>query len=116
MNSAQARALVKFLAVAIPALAVATAAVGVLQDGLGVPNPSAIYLVAVVVTALFSGTGGAVVSAIASFLLYDFLFVEPRYTFTIDDPQEYLSVILLLFVGIVVGQLAALQRARTRDA
>jgi two-component system sensor histidine kinase KdpD len=116
MNSAQARALVRFLAVAIPALAVATVAVGVLQDGLGVPNPSAIYLVAVVATALISGTAGAIVSAISSFLLYDFLFVEPRYTFTIDDPQEYLSVILLLFVGIVVGQLAALQRARTRDA
>ena len=116
MKSAQARALVRFLAIAIPALAVATAVVGVLQDGLGVPNPSAVYLVAVVATALISGTGGAVVSAIASFLLYDFLFVDPRYTFTIDDPQEYLSVILLLFVGIVVGQLAALQRARTRDA
>ncbi|HEY5519155.1 MAG TPA: ATP-binding protein [Candidatus Limnocylindrales bacterium] len=116
MNSAQARALVRFLVVAVPALVVATAVVGVLQDGLGVPNPSAIYLVAVVATALISGTAGAIVSAISSFLLYDFLFVEPRYTFTIDDPQEYLSVILLLFVGIVVGQLAALQRARTRDA
>jgi two-component system sensor histidine kinase KdpD len=104
------------LAVAIPALALASLAVAILQDVLGIPNPSSVYLVAVVATAFVGGTPGAIVSSIASFLLYDYLFVSPRYTFTISDPQEYLSVILLLFVGIVVGQLAALQRARTRDA
>ncbi len=116
MRSIDRRAVLRLLAVAVPALALATLAVKILQDGLGIPNPSAVYLVAVVATAFVSGTAGAVVSAIASFLLYDFLFVEPRYTFTISSPAEYLSVILLLFVGIVVGQLAALQRSRTRDA
>lgn len=109
-------AVVRWAAVVVASLAVASIAVAFLQDNLGVPNASAVYLVAVVVTALASGTAGAIVSAVASFLLYDFLFVSPRYTFTISDPQEYLSVVLLLFVGIVVGQLAALQRARTRDA
>ena len=116
MRAIDRRAVVRLFAVAIPALALATLAVAILQDGLGIPNPSAVYLVAVVATAFVSGTAGAVVSSIASFLLYDFLFVEPRYTFTISSPAEYLGVILLLFVGIVVGQLAALQRSRTRDA
>lgn len=110
------RAVVRLLVVAIPSLALATIAVAILQDGLGIPNPSAIYLVAVVATAVVSGTAGAVVTAIASFLLYDFLFVDPRYNFSISSPGEYLGVILLLFVGIVVGQLTALQRSRTRDA
>ncbi len=116
MRGIERRAVVRLVAVVVPALTLATIAVAILQDVLGIPNPSALYIVAVVAAALMSGTAGAVVSAIASFLLYDFLFVNPLYTFTIDDPQEYLSVILLLFVGIVVGQLAALQRARTRDA
>ena len=116
MRGFDRRAVVRLLAVAIPALALATAGVALLQFGLGIPNPSALYIVAVVATAYVSGTAGAVVSAIASFLLYDYFFVDPRYTFTISDPDEYLSVILLLFVGIVVGQLAALQRSRTRDA
>ena len=116
MRRIDRRAVLRLLAVAVPALALATIAVKILQDGLGIPNPSAVYLVAVVATAYVSGTPGAVVSAIASFLLYDYLFVEPRYTFTISSPAEYLSVIVLLFVGIVVGQLAALQRSRTRDA
>ncbi|HXG39770.1 MAG TPA: ATP-binding protein [Candidatus Limnocylindrales bacterium] len=106
----------RLLAVAIPSLAGATAVVAVLQDGLGVQNASAVYLVAVVVTALASGTAGAVVASIASFLLYNYLYTEPRFTFTVDDPGVWLSVVLLLFVGIVVGQLAALQRSRTEIA
>ncbi len=116
MRAIDRRGLVRLLGVAVPTLVLATIAVAILQDGLGIPNPSAVYLVAVVATAFVGGTAGAVVSAIGSFLLYDYLFTDPRYTFTIKDADEYLSVILLLFVGIVVGQLAALQRSRTRDA
>jgi two-component system sensor histidine kinase KdpD len=110
------RAVARLLAVAVPTLTIATLTVYYLQDVLGVPNPSAVYLVAVVASAIVSGTIGAVATAVASFLLYDFLFVEPRFTPTISDPAEYVSVVLLLFVGIVVGQLAAIQRSRTELA
>ena len=108
--------LVRLGSVAALSLAAATVAVALLQDGLGVPNPSALYLVAVVSTAIVSGTWGAVVAAVASFLLYNLLFVDPRYTLTVAQPRELVNLLLLLFVGIVVGQLAALQRARAEDA
>ena len=62
------------------------------------------------------GRSGAIVAAVGSFLLYNFLFTEPLYTFTIADPGVLLGVVLLLFVGIVVGQLAALQRSRAEIA
>ena len=94
----------------------ATLAVGVLQDLLGVPNPSALYLLAVVATAVVSGTWGAAIASTAAFLLYNFLFVEPRYTFTVTNLGELVNLFLLLFVGFVVGQLAARQRARAEDA
>jgi len=110
------RPLIRLAAVALPSLILATAAVSILLDVMGVPNPSAVYIVAVVVTALVSGTSGAVVTAVAAFLLYNFLFVEPRYTLTIAHPAELVAVLLLLFVGVVVGQLSALQRARTQVA
>jgi len=106
----------RFLAVAAASLTVATIAIAILQDGLGVPNPSSLYLVAVVATAIVSGTWGAVLSSVASFLLYNFLFVDPRYTLTVAQPGELVNLVLLLFVGIVVGQLAALQRARAEEA
>jgi K+-sensing histidine kinase KdpD len=116
VNRIDRRGLARFLAVAVPSLGLATAVVALLQDGLGVANPSAIYLVAVVAIAIASGTWGAVVASVASFLLYNFLFVEPRYTLTVARPGELVNLLLLLFVGIVVGQLAALQRARAELA
>src|SRR5215211_7302215 len=79
--------------------------------------------IAVDATAVASGTWGAVVAAVASFVLYNFLFVDPRYTFAANHPGELVNLFLLLFVGMVVGQLAARQsdradaaRAREREA
>src|SRR5262249_42492068 len=57
------------------------------------------------------GAGAAVLTSVAAFLFYNFLFTAPRFSFSIADPAVLLSVLLLLFVGIVVGQLAALGRA-----
>jgi two-component system, OmpR family, sensor histidine kinase KdpD len=104
------------LAVAVPSLAGATIGVALLEHFLHLSNASVVYLTAVVATAIVAGTPGAIVAAVASFLLYDFFFTEPYLTFTIRDPSEWLGVTLLLFVGIVVGQLAALQRSRAEDA
>ena len=116
MRRVDRRRAVVVLAVALSSLTGATVAVAVLETYVGVPNASAVYLVAVVAMAIVAGAPGAVVASVASFLLYDFFFTVPYYTLTIRDPGEWLSVILLLFVGIVVGQLAALQRSRTEDA
>jgi two-component system sensor histidine kinase KdpD len=106
----------RFMAVAVPSLLLATLAVAVLQNGFNVPNPSSLYLVAVVATAIVSGTWGAVLASVGAFLLYNFLFVEPLYTLTVAQPGELVNLVLLLFVGIVVGQLAALQRRRADEA
>ena len=116
MSAARLRSVGVLLAVALPSLAGASVAVWLLQDVLGVPNPSAVYLVAVVATAVVSGTLGAIGTAVASFVLYNFLFTEPRYTLSMQEPGVWLSVVLLLFVGIVVGQLTALQRSRAELA
>ncbi len=127
MNSAsgwgdRARALagggsyLRLLAVALPALAAATALVWLLEERLGVLNASPVFLLAVVVTALLAGTAGALAAAVASILIYDFLFVHPIHTLAISDPGEWLNLMLLLFVGLVVGQLTAMERSRTLQA
>jgi two-component system sensor histidine kinase KdpD len=108
-------------------LAVRVAAIGLLPlatllialvEGppLEVADASPIYLIAVVGIAVVFGTGAAIAAAVASFLLYDALFVEPRFTFAVDDPEEWLNLLLLLFVGVVIGRLAALQAERANDA
>jgi len=107
---------VRLVAVGVPALAAATLGVAILLDLFNVPNPSSLYLLAVVATAVLSGPWGAAIASIAAFLLYNFLFVEPRFTFTVANLGELVNLFLLLVVGFVVGQLAARQRARAEDA
>ena len=105
----------RFLLVTVPALAAASALVWLLESR-GVPNASPVYLIAVVATALVSGTVGALSVAVIGILLYDFFFTHPFGTLVISDPGEWLSLVLLLFVGLVVGHLTAVQRARTLTA
>jgi two-component system, OmpR family, sensor histidine kinase KdpD len=110
------RSLVRLVAVAVPALLAATGLVWLLETRFDVPNASPVYLLAVVVTALVSGTVGALIAAVSGILIYDYLFTHPFATFAISDPAEWLNLILLLFVGLVVGQLTALERARAVTA
>jgi two-component system, OmpR family, sensor histidine kinase KdpD len=98
------------------AVAAATVAVVVLEDRVAVPNASSVYLVAVVIAAVGAGVPGAVLASIASVLTYNYLFTDPRHTLNVSDPGDWLALVLLLFVGVTVGQLAALQRRRTEVA
>ncbi len=97
-------------------LAVGTAAVAFLEDQVGVANATPVYLVAVVVCGFVDGTAAAILAAAGASLIYNYFFTEPLHTFVIADPGVLLSVIVLLFVGIVVGQLAGLQRLRAETA
>ena len=114
--SSRVRHLLRLALVVGVSLAISTAAVAVLETTLGLDNASSTYLVAVVAVALLVGTAGAIVTAMGAAALYNLLFTEPRYTFAVHEPGVLLSVVLLLFVGVVVGQLAALQRQRAEAA
>lgn len=97
-------------------LGLATGMVALLQGPLEVPNPSATYLLAVLVSAATFGTAAGIGASVGAFLLYDFLFVDPRYTLTVSEPGEWLNLILLLVVGVAVGQLGAALRTRAQTA
>ena len=102
--------------VVIVALALGSVVVAVLERVGGFDNGSPAFILAVVAVAVLRGTGPAVAAAIGSFLVYDFLFIEPLYTLTVRDPGEWLNLILLLVVGVVVGRLAGRERDRANAA
>jgi two-component system sensor histidine kinase KdpD len=102
---------------AVALFPLATIAIALVEGPpLAIPDASSIYLVAVVGVAVALGTPAAIAAAILAFLLYDWLFVAPRFTLIVHDPTEYLNLLLLLFVGIVIGRLVALQSERAEDA
>jgi two-component system sensor histidine kinase KdpD len=92
--------------VAGAAVAAATGVVAGLEAALGVPNASNVYLVAVAAIAIRYGVAGASLTAVVSVLVYDFLFTEPRFALTVSTRTSG-PLVLLLFVAVTVGQLAA---------
>jgi two-component system sensor histidine kinase KdpD len=101
---------------ALGALGVASVLAWFLEDRLDLRNASAVYLLAVATIAIRWGTVNAIATALAAVLIYNFLFVEPRYTLLVGGAEELVTLIVLLFAGIVIGRLAGLQRDRARQA
>jgi two-component system sensor histidine kinase KdpD len=111
------RAAVRAALVAVVALGLGTAGVAFLESpAVGIADASPLYLVAVVAVGILAGTRAAVATAVAAFAVYDVVFTEPRFTFLVADPREWLDLLLLLFVALAIGQLAARETARAREA
>lgn len=102
--------------VGVMAALLATGLVGALEVGLSIDNASAVYLLAVAAIAIRWGTIPSLGTAIGAFIVYNVLFVEPRFTVIVARPDELVTLLLLLIVGIVIGRLAGRQRDRERLA
>jgi two-component system sensor histidine kinase KdpD len=65
-----------------------------------------IQLLPVVVSALFFRRGAALFTAVVSIFAFDFLFVEPYYTFSVDDWQYLIAFVGYVVVALVISHLA----------
>ncbi len=77
-----------------------------------IANISMIYLLLVLALAVLYGSGPAVVASIAAFLAFDWFFVQPTWSLTIRDPDEWLALVLFLVTALITGQLAGNLRSR----
>jgi two-component system sensor histidine kinase KdpD len=100
----------------LAALSACTLAAYGLENGLGLPDASAVYLLGVAAVAIRSGATPAIATAAGAFLVYNFLFIEPRYTLTVAKPEQLLNLILFLVIGALIGRLAGRQRDREQLA
>ena len=72
-----------------------------------IANIGLLFLLPVMVAATRYGLQTGVVTGLASSLAYNFFFIPPTHTFTIEDPQNIITVLVLLGVAIAGSQLAA---------
>jgi two-component system sensor histidine kinase KdpD len=79
-------------------------------------NASMLHLVVVLLAAVALGRGPAIAAAVAAFLSSNFFLVEPRLTLQVANPEEWVTLILLLLAAIVTGQVAADQERRAEEA
>jgi two-component system sensor histidine kinase KdpD len=100
---------------AVVATAACTAAGFAMSSRFDLVNVAMVYLVAVVVIALRYSRGPAVLTALLCVATFDFLFVPPRFTFTVDDVQYVLTFAIMLGVGLVISRLTQETRRQARD-
>lgn len=77
---------------------------------LELPNISLILLAAVLVVAVRSSLGPALACAGLSFVAYNFLFIPPVMTLSIDRQQDVLTLLFFLLMAGLTGNLASRQR------
>jgi two-component system sensor histidine kinase KdpD len=90
--------------------------IALIREVADVGNISMLYLLAVMASAVLFGRGPAILASVASFLAFNFFFVEPHYTLSVTSNDEVVALLLLLIAGIITGQLTALLRQRAREA
>ena len=102
--------------VALAAVGVTSVVIGAALAVIALGNLSTLYLVPVLLVATRLGRGPAIVASLASFLIFDWFFVQPRHTLTIADPGEWVSLTVFLITAVIASELAASERARAQIA
>ncbi len=70
-----------------------------------------VYLVPVTIGAAWWGLGPGVASAVVAFLSFNYLFIQPYYTFNVHNPGDWVVLVAFLAVAFVISELMG--RVRT---
>lgn len=86
-------------------IAIAAAMVG-LRSEVAATNAALVLVFVVVGTAAFGGRGPAALSAVIAAVSYEFFFTKPYNSLRIDSADDVETTLILLAIGLAVGQLA----------
>src|SRR5688500_131275 len=116
VETGAARARVYRFSIAILLTTSITLVLWLLRDFLNHANFSLIYLLGVVIVAIWLGTGPSLLATFMSFFSFNFFLVKPLYTFLVADSRDILDLIVFLSVAVITGQLAAYARKQADAA
>jgi two-component system sensor histidine kinase KdpD len=97
-------------------LILATAICFAMFPYLDLANLIMVYLVAVMLTATGCGRGPAVLTSLLSVLAFDFFFVPPRFSFTVEESEYIVTFVVMAVVALVISHLAAGMRQQAAIA
>ena len=83
---------------------------------LDLANIVMLFLLTVLLVAVSLGLEAALLAAFLSVGLFDFFFVEPRFSFQVHDGQYLVTFVVMLAVAIITGQLTAGLRRHADDS
>ena len=95
---------------ALLATALAAGLAWAVSSVLALANISLVFLAAVLLVAVRSSLGPALACAVLSFVSYDFLFIPPNFSLSIQREEDVLTLVFFLLMAALTGNLAARQR------
>ena len=101
---------------AVVLLALVTTALTMLRDSLGLPSVLLIYMVVVVLVAVIGGALPAIGTAVMAFLLANWYFTPPIHTWTIDEAENLLALVIFVVVAAIVSTVVATAARRAAEA
>ena len=96
---------------AIVVIASITAVFILLRDVLDTTLIALLYLIPLGIITSFWGLGPGITSALATFLTFNYFFIQPHYTFTVHRPADLVILVVFLVVAIVISQLVGRMQA-----
>ncbi|MFO0586595.1 MAG: sensor histidine kinase KdpD [Polyangiaceae bacterium] len=88
----------------------------ILKNQLGLPDLEMLFLLSVMVAAVRFGRRQALFAAALGVAAYDFFFVPPFHTFSVQDQKYFLTFGMMFGVGFVMSELTSRLRAQERGA
>ncbi len=79
-------------------------------------NINMVYLLGILLIAVNCGRGPAILFSFLSVLTFDFFFVPPRFSFTVEEAQSIVTFVVMLLVSLVISQLTTQMRQQTEVA
>ena len=108
------RALSWVAALVVPTLAALL--MGAVNTRYDVGGENALFFIVVLLVALLGGVAPAALSALISGLLLNYYFTPPLRSFTIAQPDNFITTVVLLVIAVAVAVLVDEAAKRTREA
>jgi two-component system, OmpR family, sensor histidine kinase KdpD len=100
-------------ALALVAVAIALGFGELVDYWIGVENVDLVFLTAIVGVAVRFGLWPSLLASVVSALCYNFFFLPPIYTLTIEDPHNIAAFTLFTLVAVIVSNVAGRGRMQT---
>lgn len=98
------------------AVALATGLSAIGSGLLDSPDVVMLYLLAIMIVAVRFGRGASLFASALSVASFDFFFVPPTYTFSVEDIRYTLTFVMMFAVGFVISTLASRLRFQGESA
>jgi two-component system sensor histidine kinase KdpD len=92
---------------ALGVVAAATALAQLMYDRFHLVNLVMVYQLAIVIIATRWGRGPSISSSLLSVLLFDYLFIPPRFSFNVSDTQYLVTLLVMLLTAFTLSTLAS---------